>query len=185
MDKTRCKWATDVVAVYQEYHDHQWGVPVYDDHTLFEMLILESFHSGLSWLIVLKKRDNFRAAFDQFDIDKIMRYDDEKVEALMGNAGIIRNRAKIEAAIANANAVKEIQQEYGSFSEYIWSWTDHKSIKNTDDEFRDRTELSDTIAKDMKKRGMKFLGSVTVYAYLQAIGVVNDHETTCFCYERN
>lgn len=184
-NKKRCSWienSTD--EVYLAYHDTQWGVPCYDEHTLIEMLILESFHAGLSWLIVLKKRENFRKAFDNYDLEKIANYDENKIEELKNNKGIIRNRLKIAATIVNVAKILEIKKEFGSFKDYIWSFTDGKIIYNTDDVFIDRTELSDKVSNDMKKRGMKFLGTVTVYAYLQAVGIVQDHEISCFCYKK-
>lgn len=180
--KNRCKWAQNVCDLYRDYHDNQWGIPVYDDHTLFEMLLLESFHTGLSWLLILRKRENFRKAFDQFYPEKIALYREEKIEELMGNEKIVRNRKKIEGAVANAKAVLEIKKEFGSFSQYIWGFTNHKIIKHLGGEIPTKTPLSDKIAKDMKQRGMKFLGSITVYSYLQAVGIVNDHEKECFCY---
>ena len=178
----RCKWAQNVCDLYRDYHDNQWGIPVYDDPTLFEMLLLESFHTGLSWLLILRKRENFRKAFDEFDPEKIALYGEEKIEELMGNEKIVRNRKKIEGAIANAKAVLKIKKEFGSFSQYIWGFTNHKIIKHTGGEVPTKTPLSDSIAKDMKQSGMKFLGSITVYSYLQAVGIVNDHEKECFCY---
>ena len=178
----RCKWAENVVPIYEKYHDVQWGVPVYDDHELFEMLVLESFHCGLSWLLVLKKREFFIEAFDGFDAEKIANYDSLKISQLLEDPKIIRNRGKILGTIENAKAFLQIQKEYGSFSSYIWSFTNGEVLKNTDDVFRDRSPLSDLVSKDLKKRGCKFLGTVTVYSYLQAVGVINDHETQCFRY---
>ncbi|MCK5129683.1 MAG: DNA-3-methyladenine glycosylase I [Clostridiales bacterium] len=179
-EKTRCTWAQNGIDIYKRYHDMEWGTPCYDEHTLIEMLILESFHAGLSWLIVLKKREDFRIAFDQFDMKKISQYDENKFNELMCNKKIIRNKLKIRATINNAQKILEIIKEWGSFTEYIWHFTDHEIIYNIDNQFKDKTALSDTIAKDMKKRGIKFLGSVTVYAYLQAVGIVNDHELKCY-----
>ena len=181
----RCAWAEGKDELYTAYHDNEWGVPCYDEHTLIEMLILESFHAGLSWYIILKKRDKFRAAFDNFDVYKIAEYDEIKIEELMQNKGIVRSRLKIEVTINNAKEIIKIKEEYGSFNDYIWHFTDGKIIYNTDNVFHTKTELSDIISKDMKKRGMKFLGSVTVYSYLQAVGIVHDHETTCFKYNLN
>ena len=182
MCKKRCRWAENVNELYTRYHDEQWGVPVRDDGELFEMLILESFHCGLSWLLVLTKREHFRAAFDGFDPHKMALYGEEKISELMENNGIIRNRRKIDAAVKNAAAFLRTQQEFGSFSNYIWSFTGGQTVKNTDDVMRTKSELSDKVAKDMKKRGFAFMGSVTVYSYLQAVGVINDHETSCFRY---
>ncbi len=181
----RCSWAQDCEEIYRKYHDKEWGTPCYNEHTLIEMLILESFHAGLSWLIILKKRDNFRKAFDNFDINKIAQYDDKKIEELMSDSGIVRHRLKILATINNSKKIMDIQNEFGSFTKYIWGFTDNKIIYNINNEFRTTTELSDTIAKDMKRRGMKFLGSVTIYAYLQAVGIVNDHHKECYKYHAN
>lgn len=180
----RCRWADVNSDIYLDYHDHEWGVPVYDDGKLFEMFLLETFQAGLSWIIILKKRKDFRIAFDNFDPLKIAGYDDTKIKELLANDKIIRNRLKINAAIANSKIFIEIQKEFGSFSEYLWSFTNHKIIKNTDDNFPTKTEISDRISKDMQKRGMKFVGSVTIYSFLQAVGIVNDHETTCFRYKK-
>lgn len=180
----RCFWASQVCELYQDYHDQEWGVPVYDDEMLYEMFLLESFQAGLSWLCILKKRENFRKAFDGFDLNKIAAYDQIKKDELLSDTGIIRNRLKIEAAIINAQAILKIKEEYGSFSEYLWSFTNHQVIKNMTDELPTKTELSDRMAKDMKKRGMKFMGSVTLYSFLQAVGIVNDHTTTCFKHQQ-
>ncbi len=180
---TRCAWpGTD--PLYIAYHDTEWGVPVRDDATLFEFLILETFQAGLSWITVLRKRENFRKAFDDFNYQKIAQYSESKVEALMQDAGIIRNRLKIKATITNAKAFMNIQKELGSFSSYIWGFTDGKVIQHN---YSNRsnlpatTELSDKISKDLKKkRGFKFVGSTVIYAHLQATGMVNDHVTSCF-----
>ena len=178
----RCRWVDLKSPIYIKYHDEEWGVPKYDDKELFELLILESFQAGLSWITVLKKREDFRKAFDNFDVDKVSKYDENKILELLKNEGIIRSRQKIEAAVKNAQIYKEIQKEFGSFSSYIWSFTDGKIIKNTTDKFEVSTPLSDKVSKDLKRRGMKYTGTVIIYSYLQAIGVVNDHETTCCCY---
>ena len=178
----RCFWVDDNSEIYKKYHDEEWGVPCHNDKDLFELLILESFQAGLAWIIVLKKRDAFRNAFDNFDIDKIISYDENKINELLQNEGIIRSRSKINAAINNAKIFKQIQQEYGSFDKYIWGFTNGKIIKNTNDQFQVSTPLSDKISKDLKKRGMKYVGTVIIYSYLQAIGVIDDHETTCFKY---
>ena len=175
--KIRCSWANPKNERYIRYHDEEWGVPVHDDHKLFEMLILECFQAGLSWECVLNKRDAFRMAFDDFDPDKICSYDEAKLEALRNNPDIIRNRLKIRAAVTNANVFREIQQECGSFSSYLWGWTNESVIYETD---RTCSELSDAISKDLKKRGMKFAGSTIIYAYLQAVGVIYSHDTGCF-----
>jgi DNA-3-methyladenine glycosylase I len=180
---SRCGWVPVNNDIYRDYHDKEWGVPVYDDNKLFEMLVLESFQAGLAWIIVLKKREDFRIAFDNFDYHKIITYNEEKIIELLNNEKIIRSRSKINATISNAKIFIEIQKEFGSFSDYIWSYTDHKIIKNTDNIFQTKTELSDIISKDLKKRGIKYFGSVIAYSYLQAVGIVNDHETTCFKYD--
>jgi 3-methyladenine DNA glycosylase len=179
----RCFWVENQEEIYLKYHDEEWGLPVYDDHLLYEQLILESFSAGLSWLIILKKRENFRKAFDNFDIDKVIAYDEAKVEALMQDKGIVRSRAKILATISNSKIIKDIQKEYGSFSNYLWGYTNHDIIY-PDDVTLTKSELSDCIAKDLKKRGMKFCGSVTIFAYLQAVGIVNSHEPSCFRYRK-
>ena len=176
--KIRCCWANPKNERYICYHDEEWGVPVHDDQKLLEMLILECFQAGLSWECVLNKRDAFRKAFDGFDLEKICAYHEEKLEMLRNNPEIIRNRLKIQAAVINAQAFRKIQKEYGSFSEYLWHWTDGRVIQETG---KTSSELSDTISKDLKKYGMKFVGTTVVYAYLQAIGVIWSHEDECFC----
>lgn len=178
----RCFWVDEKSEIYVKYHDEEWGVPKYDDKELFELLILESFQAGLSWITVLKKREAFRKAFDNFDVKKVASYTSQKVEALLRNEGIIRSRSKIEAAINNANIFIEIQKEFGSFSDYIWSFTNGNIIKLNSNKIPVSTSLSDTISQDLKKRGMKYVGTVIIYSYLQAIGVVNDHEKGCFKY---
>ena len=184
-DKIRCAWAQGTNdELYIDYHDSQWGVPCHDEYTLIEMLILESFHAGLSWLLILKKRENFRLAFDDYDLKKIAGYGEDKFIELMNDASIVRNRLKIAATITNAAKILDIKKEFGSFEKYIWGFTNGNIVHNMDDKFRDRTELSDKVSKDMKKRGMKFLGTVTVYSYLQAVGIVNDHEIFCFRYKQ-
>ena len=177
----RCGWCgTD--DLYIKYHDEEWGVPNHNDRDLFELLILEGFQAGLSWITVLKKREAFRKAFDNFDVTKVSEYDEEKINALLENKDIIRSRGKITAAINNAKIFIEIQKEFGSFSNYIWGFTDNKVIKNTTGEIPVKTELSDMVSKDLKKRGMKYTGSVIIYSYLQAVGVVNDHVINCYKY---
>ena len=178
----RCFWVDEKSEIYTKYHDEEWGVPKYDDRDLFELLILEGFQAGLAWITILKKREDFRKAFDNFDVKKVSEYDKTRVDELLMNDRIIRSRSKIEAAINNAKIFMQIQKEFGSFSNYIWGFTDNKVIKNMTDEFPVKTELSDRISKDLKKRGMKYTGSVIIYSYLQAIGVVNDHERGCFRY---
>lgn len=174
----RCFWVNDNPK-YIKYHDTEWGVPSFDDRYLFEMLLLESFQAGLSWEIILNKRDSFKESFDYFDYNKIARYDDKKIEQLLNNKNIIRNRLKINAAINNSKIFIKIREEYGSFSNYIWSFTNNKVIIKTEDKNIVNTPLSDKISKDLKARGMKFVGSTIIYSYLQAIGVVNDHDLDC------
>lgn len=180
----RCSWVNEKSEIYIKYHDEEWGVPKYDDRELFELLILESFQAGLSWLTVLKKREAFRKAFDNFDVKKVAGYTDEKVKELLNNPEIIRSKNKILASINNAKIFINIQKEYGTFADYIWSFTAGKIIKNKTNKIPVSTELSDKISKDLKKRGMKYTGTVIIYSYLQAIGVVNDHETECFKYKK-
>lgn len=182
--KKRCFWVSDD-PLYIEYHDTEWGVPVYDDDKLFEFLILETFQAGLSWITILKKRENFRKAFDNFDYKKIAKYSEDKYEELLQNAGIIRNKLKIKATITNAQLFIKVQEEFGTFSKYIWSFTNGKPITNKfekREEVPATTELSDAISKDLKKRGFKFVGSTVIYAHMQATGMVNDHTTDCFRY---
>lgn len=181
INKSRCKWCNMKNEKYVLYHDAEWGIPVFDDKHLYEMLILESFQAGLSWECVLNKRDDFRIAFDNFEIDKICNYDNKKIEQLLENKKIIRNKLKINATINNSKIFKKIQEEYSSFSNYIWHFTDNKIIYEID---KASSELSDTISKDLQKRGMKFVGTTIVYAYLQAIGVINSHEKECFMYKK-
>ena len=181
----RCSWVDLNSEVYVNYHDEEWGVPKYDDRELFELLILECFQAGLSWLCVLKKREAFRDAFDNFDVQKVAAFDTQKVAQLMLNDKIIRCKSKIESAIKNAQIFIKIQNEFGSFSNYIWGFTQGKIIKNKTNNIPVSTELSDRISKDLKKRGMKFVGTVIIYSYLQAIGIINDHETACFRYSKN
>lgn len=178
----RCSWVDEKSELYIKYHDEEWGVPKFDDHELFELLILEGFQAGLSWITVLKKREAFRKAFDNFDVQKVAEYNDSKVQELLLNKDIIRCKNKIISAIKNAQIFIKIQQEYGSFSKYIWSFTDNKIIKNTTGTTPVSTPLSDKISKDLKKRGMKYVGTVIIYSYLQAVGIVDDHETDCFRY---
>ncbi|MEY8355088.1 DNA-3-methyladenine glycosylase I [Lachnospiraceae bacterium 54-53] len=184
MEKKRCFWVDESSPLYTKYHDEEWGVPVYDDEKLYEMFLLETFQAGLSWITILKKREAFRQAFDGFSVEKTASYDGKKIEELMGNAGLIRNRRKMEAAVKNAGIFMNIQREYGSFSRYLWEFTGGEIIVNKDDHFSVKTELSDRVSRDLKKRGMAFVGSVTIYSYLQAVGVVNDHELSCFCRSR-
>ena len=185
MNKNRCSWCGETL-LYVNYHDKEWGVPVYDDDKLFEFLILETFQAGLSWITVLRKRENFKNAFDNFDYQKIAKYDDKKFEELIQDAGIIRNKLKIKATITNAISFMEIQKEFGSFSKYIWGFVDGKPIVNqwkTLDQIPATTKLSDVLSKDLKKRGFKFVGSTVIYAHMQATGMVNDHIIDCFRYQ--
>ena len=171
--------------LYEAYHDEEWGVPVKDDATLFEFLILETFQAGLSWITVLKKRENFRKAFDHFDYIKISNYNQTKIDSLLQDPGIIRNKLKVNATVSNAKAFMAIQNEFGSFSKYIWGFVDDEPIKNAWKNYKDApatTELSHTISKDLKRRGFKFVGSTVIYAHMQATGMVNDHEVNCFRY---
>ncbi|RED46626.1 DNA-3-methyladenine glycosylase I [Winogradskyella eximia] len=184
MNKNRCGWCVGN-DLYEAYHDEEWGVPVYDDATLFEFLILETFQAGLSWITILKKRENFRKAFDNFDYERIAKYNASKVEALLQDTGIVRNKLKVNATITNAQAFMKIQEDFGSFSSYIWNFVDGKPIKNSLKNHKDapaNTPLSDAISKDLKKRGFKFVGSTVIYAHMQATGMVNDHVESCFRY---
>lgn len=184
MEKHRCGWCVGD-DLYEAYHDLEWGVPVKDDATLFEFLILETFQAGLSWITVLRKRENFRNAFDGFDYNTIANYTASKLEELAQDTGIIRNKLKIKATVSNAQAFIKVQEEFGSFSNYIWGFVDGKPIKNQLSYYKDapaNTPLSDAISKDLKKRGFKFVGSTVIYAHMQATGMVNDHEVQCFRY---
>ena len=179
--KPRCAWISD--PLMQKYHDEEWGVPLHDDRKLFEFMVLDAFQAGLSWKTVLNKRENFRKDFDNFDPVKISRYDEKKYNALLLDTGIIRNRAKIRGTIENAKAFLKIQEEFGSFDHYIWSFVDGKPMVNrwvSLSELPARTELSDRMSKDLTKRGFKFAGSTICYAFMQAAGLVNDHVTGCF-----
>jgi len=182
LNNQRCVWSGKD-ETYIEYHDNEWGVPVKSDAIFYEFILLESFQAGLSWITILKKRENFRIAFDNFDYRKIANYNEEKIEVLRNDKGIIRNKLKIKAAISNAQAFMAIQKEFGSFSTYIWRFVDGKPIQNqwkNHEEVPVSTPLSDAISKDLKKRGFKFVGSVIVYSFLQATGLINDHVTSCF-----
>lgn len=183
----RCAWVTED-KIYQDYHDKEWGVPLHDDRRLFEMLILEGMQAGLSWLTVLRKREAFREAFDGFDIDIVSKYDQKKVANLMENKDIIRNRLKIESVIRNAKAFLKVQEQYGSFDSFIWSYVNNKPIVNNYANLKEipaNTPLSDTISKDFKKLGFNFVGSTIIYAYMQSIGMVNDHTKDCYLYRRD
>jgi DNA-3-methyladenine glycosylase I len=181
-EKNRCNWCVGI-DLYEKYHDEEWGVPVYDDQKLFEFLLLETFQAGLSWITILKKRENFRVAFDHFDYLKVVLYTEDKIQELMQNAGIIRNQLKIRAAVTNANSFIKIQEEFGSFSNYIWAFNDNKTIVNRPSSLKEvpaTSAVSDKISKDLKKRGFKFVGSTVVYAHMQATGMVDDHVTYCW-----
>lgn len=180
--KTRCGWC-EKDDLYRKYHDEEWGIPVYDDQTLFEFLILETFQAGLSWITILRKRENFRLAFDNFDYKKVAQYNEEKIQDLLQNSDIIRNQLKIRSAVSNAVAFMKVQEEFGSFSKYIWGFTDGKPITNNPKTLKEipaTTPLSDAISKDLKKRGFKFVGSTVVYAHMQATGMVDDHVEDCW-----
>ena len=182
MEKTRCSWS-EKDDLYRNYHDIEWGTPVYDDDTLFEFLVLESFQAGLSWYTILVKRENFRVAFDSFNYKKIEAYSPGKIDELMLNAGIIRNKLKILETINNAQHYLKIQKEFGSFSKYIWAFVNNNPIDNkpkTLSEVPATSEISDKLSKDLKKRGFKFVGSTVVYAHMQATGMVNDHVADCW-----
>ncbi|CEG55714.1 DNA-3-methyladenine glycosylase I [Legionella fallonii] len=184
-NKTRCAWVSDD-RLYIDYHDHEWGIPIYDDKKLFEFLILEGAQAGLSWITVLKKRDNYRACFDEFEPQKIALYDQNKIQSLLENPGIIRNRLKIESTITNARAYFEVINEWNTFSDYIWHFVDGKPIKNHWPDISclpAKTVVSDQMSKDLKRRRFKFVGSTICYAFMQAVGMVNDHTTDCFCYK--
>lgn len=188
MDNTcRCEWSgTD--PIYIAYHDNEWGRPEHDDRKLFEMLILEGMQAGLSWITILHKRENFRKAFDNFDPNKVAKYGDKKIAELLADAGIIRNKLKINAAVANAKAFLEIQREFGSFDKFIWSYVDNTPIINRPKTLADvpvSTPLSDRISKDLKKRGFKFVGTTIIYSFMQAVGMVDDHVIGCFCHSDN
>ena len=181
----RCDWVSPDDPVYVAYHDQEWGVPVHDDRLLFEFLILEGMQAGLSWKTILNKRENFRKAFDDFEAQKIAVYGEDKVAALLNDAGIIRNRLKVNAAISNARSFLDVQKEFGSFDQYMWSFVGGKTIHNSwkrMDEIPAHTPESDALSKDLLRRGFKFVGSTIVYAHMQAIGMVNDHTMGCFRY---
>lgn len=180
----RCEWVGDD-PLYIRYHDYEWGRPVHDDRKLFEAVVLDGFQAGLSWITILRKRENFRKAFDNFDIHKISRYNEKKIQQLLQDEGIIRNRLKIKGAVENAKAFINVSKEFGTFSQYIWQFTGHKIIINKRrslKEFPTRSKESDAMSKDMKKRGFKFCGTTICYAFMQATGMVNDHTLDCFCH---
>lgn len=179
----RCFWVDEKSEIYVKYHDEEWGNPKFDDRDLFELLILEGFQAGLSWLTVLKKRSAFRVEYENFDVEKVANFDENKIAKMLANKEIIRSEQKIRASILNAKIFMKIQKEFGSFSDYIWGFTGHKVVFNTDGKVIVSNELSDKISKDLKKRGMKYVGTVIIYSYLQAIGVVNDHDKECFLHK--
>lgn len=184
-NKRTCSWPTGD-PLLAKYHDTEWGVPLHNDKKLFEFLILEGFQAGLSWLTILRKRENFRKAFDKFDFNKVAKYDQRKINFLLQDSGIIRNKLKIESAVTNAKAFIDVRKEFGTFNKYIWKFTDNKPIHNgfiSLEEIPAKTELSDLISKDLKKRGFKFVGATIVYAHIQATGMVNDHIKSCFRYK--
>ncbi|PIF04828.1 MAG: DNA-3-methyladenine glycosylase I [Arcobacter sp.] len=186
INKKRCAWVNLKNDLYIKYHDEQWGVPVYEDRVLFEMLVLEGAQAGLSWETILNKRENYKKAFDNFDVQKVSFYDEKKELELLADAGIVRNKLKIKSAIKNAKVFLQIQKEFGSFSSYLWHYVDGKPIQNHFENISDvptSTELSDTLSKDLKKRGMSFVGSTIIYAFMEAIGMVNDHTIDCFRYK--
>ena len=178
MTKNRCSWAGPD-EIYIKYHDEEWGIPTHDDRELFEMLVLESFQAGLSWITILKKRQNFKKAFDDFDVEKVAGYGESKISELLENEGIIRHKGKIASAINNAQVFIEIQKEFGSFDSYIWSFTDGEIIKA---EYLTESDLSKDISKDLKRRGMKFVGPTIIYSYLESIGIIDNHQEGCFRY---
>ena len=181
----RCPWPTDIPLMIR-YHDNEWGVPVHNDKKLFEFLILEGFQAGLSWRTILNKRENFRKAFDNFDFNKVAEYDKRKINSLLKDEGIIRNKLKIEGAVANAKAFLLVRKEFGTFDKYVWSFVNGKPLQNKFKSLKDipaRTKLSDKISEDLKKREFKFVGSTIIYAHMQATGMVNDHLISCFRYK--
>ncbi|WBL22688.1 DNA-3-methyladenine glycosylase I [Zunongwangia sp. HRR-M8] len=185
-EKHRCGWCLGD-NLYEAYHDEEWGVPVHNEQKLFEFLILETFQAGLSWITILRKRENFREAFDNFDYKKIADYSEDKIQELLQNSGIIRNKLKVRSAVSNAQHFIKLQEEFGSFDHYIWSFVNHKPIQNKVENYKEApatTAISDKLSKDLKKRGFKFVGSTVMYAFMQATGMVNDHEVSCFRYKK-
>jgi DNA-3-methyladenine glycosylase I len=181
----RCVWAGDD-PLYHKYHDEEWGVPLHGDKKLFEFLILEGMQAGLSWITILRKREAFREAFDRFDYNKVAAYGDDKIQALLANEGIVRNRLKVHAAVTNARAFIRIREEFGTFNKYLWGFVDHQPIQNALKRHKDipaKTALAETLSKDLKKRGFSFVGPTIIYAFMQATGMVNDHTTDCFRYQ--
>lgn len=180
--KTRCNWVRESSELYCAYHDDEWGTPIHDETAMYGLFLLELFQAGLSWITLLKKREAFREAFDGFDAAKIAAYDEEKVASLLQNAGIIRSRGKIEAAISNAKIVLALQQEFGSFCNYLWHFSGGKVVLSPNAAYRPTSPLSDRISADLKRRGMRYAGSVTIHSFLQAAGIVNEHEPSCYRY---
>lgn len=181
--KKRCYWVNPQNELYCRYHDEEWGTPIRDDQTMYELFLLETFQAGLSWITILRKREAFRAAFDGFDVKKVAAYGEEKIGQLLQDAAIIRSRGKIAGAIANAKIVLELQKEFGSFCNYLWSFSDGKVVVQKSGGYRTTSPISDRMSADMKKRGMRYVGSVTIYSFLQAAGLVNDHEKGCYRYD--
>jgi len=184
MTKTRCSWAEKTI--FHDYHDTEWGVPVHDDRKLFEFLVLDAFQAGLSWSTILNKRENFRKAFDDFDYEKVARYDQHKIDELLQNEGIIRNKLKVNGTVKNAKAFIQVQQEFGSFDKYIWQFTGGKTLVNKWTDLKQipaKSKESDSMSKDLQKRGFTFVGSTICYAFMQAAGMINDHLVTCFRYK--
>lgn len=183
----RCDWVQNADDFYKAYHDKEWGVPIHDDNKLFEFLILEGAQAGLSWSTILKKRKHYQKVFDNFDPKRVAKYNEEKFQKLLVDPGIVRNRLKIRSAINNAKVFLKIQKEFGSFDKYIWKFVNNKQIKNKFASIKElpaKTKISDEISKDLKKRGMNFVGSTIIYAFMQAVGMVNDHQTNCFRYKK-
>jgi len=186
MEITRCEWAAGTFPAYERYHDEEWGVPVHDDRTHFEFLILEGAQAGLSWATILKKREGYRQAFDQFDVQKVAQFTEDRIQDILTDPGIVRNKLKVNSTVTNARAFLKVQEEYGSFDKYIWQFVDGKPIVNhrTDmSQIPATSAESDVLSKDLLKRGFKFVGSTIIYAHMQAIGMVNDHTTDCFRYK--
>lgn len=181
--KKRCDWCEDTFDEYVKYHDEEWGVPVHDDRKQFEFLILEGAQAGLSWSTILKKREGYRKAFADFDVEKVARFDENKIQKLLQNPEIVRNKLKVRSAVTNAQKFIEVQEEFGSFDRYIWSFVDGEPVNNSRETMKEipaTTKISDKLAKDLKKRGFKFVGSTIIYAHMQAVGMVNDHLVSCF-----
>lgn len=186
-NKVRCEWVNGGNQLYHDYHDKEWGVPVHDDRTLFEFLTLEAAQAGLSWATILNKREGYRKAFDNFNIEKVAKYSDKKIAKLLENPDIVRNKLKVNATVVNARKILEVQKEFGSFDAYIWQFVDGKTIQNKCKSLKDvpgSTPLSDEMSKVLKKRGFKFIGTTICYAFMQAVGMVNDHTVDCFCFSK-